>query len=384
MASLDFDTEKAAFEKYYNANLGKLQSATDTFLALIRSIIDETEYAGSVVTGRVKDLKGSIDKFTLKYRGVLEKGGTQYEIKDHITDLIGLRIVCLYEDHIEPIGDLFREELKVLDVTDKVAKIEGTENEFGYKGLHLDLCLDDARAAQRGNRFIAPFRFELQIRTIVQDSWSTLDHKIKYKKSIPSSLKRRINTLAALFELADREFRYIRDATAEGIKAAETEDNTGDAAITEAIDAAVTENGEVEKGNFAKLDTFRFLRIARHFFPNYEFDPEKADGFTSEVIRHEGSISRGKFNYYLREYITIIKQYRDYLLEKGLSASFNPFTEMRHCLYAAEPELFASMLTTEARKNFEAWQNGPGAALVAEARARKRTKGSGTRPAASR
>lgn len=384
MASLDFDTEKAAFEKYYNTNLSQLQSAKETFLTLIRSIIDETDYAGSVVTGRVKDLKGAIDKFTLKYRGGLEKTETPYEIKDHITDLIGLRIVCLYEDDIEPIGDLFREELKVLDVTDKVAKIEGTENEFGYKGLHLDLCLDDARAAQRGNRLIAPFRFELQIRTIVQDSWSTLDHKIKYKKSIPSSLKRRINTLAALFELADREFRYIRDATAEGIKAAEIEDNTGDAAITEAADAAVAENGDVEKGHFAKLDAFRFLRIAHHFFPNYEFEPEKADGFTSEVIRNERSISRGKFNYYLREYIAIVRQYRDYVLTSGLSTSFNPFTEMRHCLYAAAPELFASMLTTEARENFEAWQNGPGTELMAEARARRRPKVGRTRPVAPR
>ena len=51
-------------------------------------------------------------------------------------------------------------------------------------------------------------------RTIIQDSWSVLDHKIKYKKSIPGSLKRRINVLSALFELADREFRQIRDATA--------------------------------------------------------------------------------------------------------------------------------------------------------------------------
>lgn len=384
MASLDFDTEKTAFETYYNANLAQFQSAKETFQALIRSVIDETDYAESVVTGRVKDLRGSIDKFTLKYRGALEKSETPYEIKDHLTDLIGIRLVCLYEDDIEPIGDVFREELKVLDVTNKVAKIEKTENEFGYKGLHLDLCLDDARAAQRGNRLIAPFRFELQIRTIVQDSWSTLDHKIKYKKSIPSSLKRRINTLAALFELADREFRYIRDATAEGIKAAEIEDNTADAAINEAADAAVPEDSDAERGHFAKLDAFRFLRIAHHFFPNYEFEAEKADGFTSEIIRNEGSISRGKFNYYLREYITIIRQYRDYVLQTGISAVFNPFTEMRHCLYAASPDVFANMLTTEARENFEVWQKGPGADLIAEARARQRPKNGWLRPAAAR
>ena len=56
-------------------------------------------------------------------------------------------------------------------------------------------------------------RFEVQIRTIIQDAWSVLDHKIKYKKSIPLNMKRRINTLAALFELADREFFSIRQET---------------------------------------------------------------------------------------------------------------------------------------------------------------------------
>jgi hypothetical protein len=44
-----------------------------------------------------------------------------------------------------------------------------------------------------------------------------------YKKSIPGSLKRRTNTLAALFELADREFRQVRDETELQIKKASAE-----------------------------------------------------------------------------------------------------------------------------------------------------------------
>jgi len=59
----------------------------------------------------------------------------------------------------------------------------------------------------------AELRFEVQIRTIIQDAWSTLDHKIKYNQSIPLDIKRRINTLAALFELADREFFSIKKQT---------------------------------------------------------------------------------------------------------------------------------------------------------------------------
>ena len=53
-------------------------------------------------------------------------------------------------------------------------------------------------------------RIELQIRTVIQDAWSILDHKIKYKNSIPQKLKRRINRLSALFEIADEEFLNIQ------------------------------------------------------------------------------------------------------------------------------------------------------------------------------
>ena len=63
----------------------------------------------------------------------------------------------------------------------------------GYSTLEVDTFLD---LVIQDYQY---FNFEIQIRTITQDSWSVLDHKIKYKKSIPSSLKRRINTLAALF-----------------------------------------------------------------------------------------------------------------------------------------------------------------------------------------
>ena len=44
-------------------------------------------------------------------------------------------------------GQLVRDHFDVIDVTDKTAEIEGTENAFGYKGLHLDLRLDPVRAA---------------------------------------------------------------------------------------------------------------------------------------------------------------------------------------------------------------------------------------------
>jgi putative GTP pyrophosphokinase len=360
LASLDFDLEKAAFRNYYDETATLMEGAKSSFITLIRSLLAGGEYAAATVTGRLKDREESIRKFGRKYREGLEKSETVYEIKDHITDLIGLRLVCLYEDDVEPIAAIIRQQFEVVDVTDKIAKIESTENEFGYKGLHLDLRLGVARADMPEYTPFAPFRFELQIRTIVQDSWSALDHKIKYKKSIPADLKRRINTLAALFELADREFRQVRDATIAAIEKAQGEEIEADGPVQAQPEVLGAE--EVAPGQYATLDSFRLLRIARHFFPNFEFEPQKVDGFTTEVISRQPGISRGRFNFYLRETIGLVRRYREYFLANGFGDTFNAYTEMRHCLYAANGEVFSDMLVNIARERFDAWLagNGPG------------------------
>ncbi|RVI66072.1 (p)ppGpp synthetase [Sinorhizobium meliloti] len=357
MASLDFDNEKSAFRDFYDGNRDTLQGAVGSFKTLIKSLLLLIPDAAiSNVEGRVKDREECLRKFTRKYRTTLENTKTPYTILEKITDLIGLRVVCLYEDDVERVRDAISKEFEVLDITDKIAQVEGTESSFGYKGLHLDLQLNAARAAMAEYQTFAPYPFELQIRTVVQDSWSILDHKIKYKKSIPNLLKRRINTLAALFELADREFRAIRDATDAELEQAEKiypaiEEETA------AVEDGTEENNEhpqdVEPRRYAPLNAFNFLRIAQHFFPEFEFEPHKVDGFTQEITSFKPDISRGKFNFYLRETISTVKRYQTEFEATG--DTMNPFTIMRHCLYAGDPAVFASILTDTARARFDAW-----------------------------
>jgi|TARA_B100000378_G_scaffold107119_1_gene85626 putative GTP pyrophosphokinase len=356
--SLDFEKEKAEFRAYYNENAARFGQAKDAMLTLMNSLLAHKDFAIAGMSGRIKDRDESIKKFTRKYQSDLEKSETPYAIKDHISDLIGLRMVCLYEDEIEPIGKLMREHFEVLDVTDKTAEIEGTDNSFGYKGLHFDLRLDETRAAMPEYTLYAAYGFELQIRTIIQDSWSTLDHKIKYKKSIPPSLKRRINTLAALFELADREFRQVRDDTLLEIEKAKDEGGAEmlDKEVPCASEGSQAADTDTDRGQLHLLDAFKFLRIAQHFFPDVEFEPRKIDGFTSEIVNREPGISRAKFNFYMRSQIGLVRQYRDHFLENGKGEQFNAFTEMRHALYAAEPAIYASMLTRGAKENFDNWR----------------------------
>ena len=72
------------------------------------------------------------------------------------------------------VGGCLSEHFEVIDKTDKIAEIENTEGSFGYKGLHLDLRLNATREAMPEYIKYSEFRFEIQIRTIIQDSWSVL------------------------------------------------------------------------------------------------------------------------------------------------------------------------------------------------------------------
>jgi putative GTP pyrophosphokinase len=278
MPSLDYDNEKVSFREFYDDNRAVLDAALGSFKTLIRSLLASPEIAVSDVVGRVKDRDECLRKFNRKYRTTLETSKTPYAIREKITDLIGLRVVCLYEDDVERVRDLVSKEFEVLGVSDKTAQMEGTEDSFGYKGLHLDLRLSDTRKVMAEYKLYADHPFELQVRTVVQDSWSIIDHKIKYKKSIPNNLKRRINTLAALFELADREFRAIRDATkAEIDRADETYEEIEDE--TKTVEDNKERFKDIGPRRYAELNAFNFLRIARHFFPSFEFEPHKVDGF---------------------------------------------------------------------------------------------------------
>lgn len=351
MPSLDFDREKSRFRDFYAQQAAALDAAC---AALTRRVAAVVERAGGVdlakVEGRVKDADECIRKFTRKYRPALEESGQPYEIHSAITDLIGVRVVCLYEDELEKIAQIVRAHFTVIDITDKVAAVEGTEASFGYKGLHLDLKLSAAERALPEHAAYANWPFELQMRTIIQNSWSVLDHKIKYKKSIPAQLKRRINVLSALFELADREFRQIRDATAAELLQAP--DETAEAAADSAIGA---QSPSQAAGGSSELNAFTFLKIATHFFKDFEFDPAKVDGFVGDMQQWSPGMTRSGFNALMRETLGQVKRYKQHFDEHNPQASFNPYTVIRHCLYLSDKTAFRAALRNSARESFEAW-----------------------------
>lgn len=332
MASMNINKEVENFHKFYAENYKTLETALDYFRSLITSLLLDNVSVHRV-SSRVKERDECVNKFRKKYQKDLENSSTEYEIRKHITDLLGLRVVCLYEPDITLVKELINKELDIIHTTDKISEIDSTENQFGYKCLHLDVKLDLKRKNLPENKHYKDFQFEVQIRSIIQDSWSVLDHKIKYKKSIPLELKRRINRLAAIFELADDEFYNVKVDTENYEKEIHTE--------------------AVKPQNV--LNIFNFIDVVNSIFPTYQFISYKVDDFLHDILENHAELTFKQFKKALEDNIEIIRNYNSHLISESMWNNLNPYTMIRHCLYLNDKKKMSNILYDIQKKNIDKW-----------------------------
>lgn len=321
------------FDSYYRENQIVLDEAGDALVNLLHLLLKNEIEPTPKVTGRVKDFDECIKKFELKYLPDLEKTGEIYHIKDHISDLVGLRVICIYESDIEKVALSLRKNLEVLGETDKSSALEIHENQFGYKGLHLDAKLNADRSSLPEYVRFSDLKFEIQVRSIVQDAWSEVDHRLKYKKRIPTDLKRRINRLAAIFELADQEFEAIRDNTSK-------------------LEKLGRESSTKSKKD-SVLTPFNFEPLALKYFQDYEFEPYKIDGFVDDLLQQNENMTIGDLENALKSHLPKVQKYVQYLGDLG--HKMNPFTQIRHCLYSQNKVLYLNLMRVGPMKNFDRW-----------------------------
>lgn len=131
-----------------------------------------------------------------------------------ITDFAGVRIVFLYGKDRSSIESLIERTFKIIEKVDKVQTSE--EDRFGYGALHYIVKL---KGDYYGERYddIKDLCCEIQVRTILQDAWALVAHHLSYKQEsdVPKHLRRKLYALSGLFETADDQFQYIRDAREE-------------------------------------------------------------------------------------------------------------------------------------------------------------------------
>ena len=133
--------------------------------------------------------------------GKLELKGQKYKSLSDITDILGLRVITFYIDDVDKVASAV-ERLFTIDWDNSVDKRKIHEiDSFGYLSLHY-ICYVPG----------FPYRFEIQMRTLLQHAWANMDHDTGYKSGveIPKRYMRNMSRLAGMLELVDDEFSKIR------------------------------------------------------------------------------------------------------------------------------------------------------------------------------
>lgn len=127
-----------------------------------------------------------------------------------IRDSIGLRIVCGFVDDIFATVAFIRSINQVRIVAEKDYIFNAKPN--GYRSYHmiLEVVTDfpDIEGNEQGKYLI-----EVQLRTIAQDSWASLEHQMKYKHDIknPELITQELKRCADELASCDLTMQTIRN-----------------------------------------------------------------------------------------------------------------------------------------------------------------------------
>ena len=196
MSNLDPHCQ-AILEEYRKAKPA-CDEAAEKVKTTLKTFFKEAGLVVASVESRVKTEKS--------LEGKLELKGSKYASLADITDIVGVRVITFYRDDVDKVASAIDRIFKV-DWENSVDKRKLHQiDSFGYMSLHYICSMDGF-----------PYRFEIQMRTVLQHAWANMDHDTGYKSGveIPVEYMRRLSRLAGLLELADEQFTVIRNELAD-------------------------------------------------------------------------------------------------------------------------------------------------------------------------
>ncbi|MFE1852142.1 hypothetical protein [Streptomyces sp. NPDC059489] len=119
-----------------------------------------------------------------------------------ITDKAGVRVIVPHSGLIDPVLDVIKDNLKIVEVQDYRDDV-GKEDLLRYPRLHLQAVMVGGVQDPDG----IPYECEIQLRTEAVDLWARMSHKLLYKPGVspPADVSRSLYRLIALVELFDLE-----------------------------------------------------------------------------------------------------------------------------------------------------------------------------------
>ena len=191
------------YEEFYGKDYERLKQAESRIVQVIVDYQKSQEQdsgfqAVQYCKSRIKSPESMAAK--LRIRGLpvsVESALTQ------VNDAVGARAVCAFSDDIYKLSEWIQAQpdFKVIQIKDYIAY----PKDNGYLSYHMIL-----KILHGGGEGLA---VEVQIRTIAQDFWASLEHQLKYKKEIRNEnlIRQELKRCADEIASADLSMQVIKD-----------------------------------------------------------------------------------------------------------------------------------------------------------------------------
>ena len=183
----------------YNAALKEINTKIDILNDEFQHIYHYTPIEH--IKSRIKTPASIVNK--------LKKNGYETSVENmvkYVNDIAGIRIICSFTSHIYLIADMItkQSDLKVVSVKDYITHPKVS----GYQSYHI-LVTVPIHLTQG----IVDTIVEIQIRTIAQDFWASLEHKIYYKfeGNAPDYIRRELQECANIVSNLDRRMLSLNE-----------------------------------------------------------------------------------------------------------------------------------------------------------------------------
>lgn len=154
-------------------------------------VIQKCSYVHSL-SYRVKDKKHLVEKIIRKNTEYLEKGDSlsKSNYENLITDLMGIRILLLFKTDRIYVHEYLMEQYENVLIEPPFAHIRKGDDDSLYRGKIQIKDNKPYRSVHYVIRANNGLGIEIQVRTLYEEAWSEIDHKLRYPYNLQNEMLR--------------------------------------------------------------------------------------------------------------------------------------------------------------------------------------------------
>jgi ppGpp synthetase/RelA/SpoT-type nucleotidyltranferase len=171
----------------------------------------------------IKYFKTRIKSFERFHKKLIDDGISETaEALSVINDILGTRIICLYKNELQEVCDWVEVTFEKIDrkifLWDGLGDLKPSGEELqrtletGYTSIHYIVRLKESQMRTIDSRRLdlREFKFEIQVRTILEEAWGEFTHSVYEDKEAPSYIVKSYQILSEYLNILNKQVEFLR------------------------------------------------------------------------------------------------------------------------------------------------------------------------------